>query len=119
MILADTSVWINHLRRSDQQLSRLLNHNQLLMHPFVTGELAIGSLHHRDAFLQKLSELPQAEVMSADNVLQFINRHALHGVGIDYIDVHLLAAAAALPGTRMWTADRRLHAACLRLGIAA
>lgn len=119
MILADTSVWINHFRRSDQQLMLLLKRNQLLMHPFVIGELAMGNLANRDRFLKMLRDLPQSIMISNDEVILFVGLHALHGIGISLIDAHLLASAGSSSGVKLWTCDRRLRVASTRLGICA
>lgn len=109
MILVDTTVWVDHLRADDAQLSALLLSNQVLMHSFVIGELACCNLRNRDELLTLLVDLPQAPVASDAEVLFFIERHRLMGRGIGYIDAHLLAATALSDaGTSLWTRDRRL-----------
>lgn len=105
MILVDTSVWIDHLRRSDEVLVQLLDSGQVLAHPFVIGELALGNLQNRRAVLGALQDLPQAPVATHNEVFRFIDTNALFGIGIGYIDVHLLAAVRLLPGTMLWTRD--------------
>lgn len=117
MILVDTSIWIDHLRQRDAKLSKLLDQCQTCVHPFVTGELALGNLRNRDTILDALRNLPQAPVATEDEVLRFIREHCLHGIGIGYIDAHLLAATRLMPGTSLWTRDRRLLAAATRLGL--
>ena len=117
MILVDTSVWIMHLRHGDVGLGRLLGVGRVLAHPFVTGELALGNLRQRDVVLQALQNLPQAVVAADDEVLRFIGRHALSGLGIGYIDAHLLAAARLTPGASLWTRDKRLATAAKRLNL--
>jgi predicted nucleic acid-binding protein len=118
LILVDTSVWVDHLRSGDAQLVDLLDRTQVLMHPFVLGELACGSLGHRAAILELLQDLPPATVAEPAEVLNFIARHRLHGRGIGYVDVHLLAAVALTEGASLWTRDRRLLTAALTLGCA-
>lgn len=118
MILVDSSVWVDHLRAGDPALTDLLTAGQALTHPFVIGELALGSLRQREAILAALKGLPQAVVAGDDEVLDFIDRHALSGIGIGYVDAHLLASARLSTGT-LWTRDKRLHGAAQRLGIAA
>ena len=86
MILADTSVWVDHLRASDKALVVLLEAGMVLAHPFVTGELALGNLRQREFVLQALADLPHADVATDAEVLHFIERHALFGRGIGYID---------------------------------
>lgn len=118
MILVDTSIWIDHLRGGDEQLIHLLGTGQVLTHPFVIGELALGRLQNRDALLGALQDLPQTPVASEGEVLRFIESNSLFGIGIGYIDAHLLAAVRLAPGTRLWTRDRRLQEASIRLGLA-
>ena len=118
MILVDTSVWVDHFRRGDAQLAGLLERGAVVMHPFVVGEIACGSLADRSAILELLQDLPMAAVAESDEVLGFIERRALHGKGIGYVDVHLLVATALTPGATLWTHDQRLRAAAETLGCA-
>ena len=92
MILVDTSVWVEHLRGRNDELSGLLKSGQVLGHPFVTGEIVLGNLRQRNPILNELRELPQAIVASDDEVLHLINREILFGRGIGYVDAHLIAA---------------------------
>lgn len=92
MILVDTSVWFEHLRSASAILTELLGDGEVLGHPFVIGELALGNLRQRNAFLSNLGDLPQATSASYGEVLQFIEREAQYGRGIGYVDAHLLAA---------------------------
>lgn len=119
MILVDTSIWIDHLRASDERLARLLDAGQVLAHPFVTGELALGNLRNRDAVLGALQDLPQVVMATESEVLRFIAQKGLFGLGIGYIDAHLLAAVLLTPGSLLWTRDKRLLAASAQLGISA
>ena len=118
MILVDTSVWVDHLRHGDAALIDLLERAKVLMHPFVVAELACGSLHNRSSILQVLQDLPAAVLAEGDEVLGFIERHALHGKGIGCVDVHLLASVALTADAKLWTRDKRLHAAAQALGCA-
>jgi len=119
LILVDTSVWIDHLRAGNDTLRRLLERAQILGHPFVTGELALGTLRQRQMVLHALGELPQATVASDPEVLHFIEREALFGSGIGYVDAHLLAAVRLTSDARLWTRDRRLRAIAGQLHLAA
>ena len=119
MILVDTSVWIEHLRSASAILTELLGDGQVLVHPFVLGELALGSLRQRDVFLSDLRDLPQAIVASDGEVLSLIDRRTLFGRGIGYVDAHLLAAARLTAGSKLWTHDRRLQAVAVQLDLAA
>lgn len=108
MVLVDTSVWIDHLRKGDAALRSALEAGQVLMHPFVLGELACGNLNNRADLLSLLRDLPPAPVATDAEVLGFIDRHRLMGRGIGYLDVHLLASATLAAPARMWTRDKRL-----------
>jgi predicted nucleic acid-binding protein len=119
VILVDTSVWIDHLRKGESRLRVLLESGHVLSHPFVIGELAMGSFKQRGVLLQELRNLPQATVAYDDEVLGFITTKALFGLGIGYIDAHLLAAAKLTPGTFFWTRDRRLREVATKLNLAA
>ena len=118
MILVDTSVWVEHLRSASAILSALLEDGGVLGHPFVLGELALGNLRRRDDILRMLRRLPQATSASQLEVLQFIDREALYGRGIGYVDAHLLAAARLTAGSKLWTRDRRLQTVAGQLGLA-
>lgn len=118
MILVDTSVWVEYLQRGNGDLAERLGQGQVLGHPCVRGELALGSLQQRTSILDALQNLPAATVATDAEVLGFIGTHALHGIGIGYVDAHLLAAAKLMPGTRLWTLDKRLQAAAGQLGLA-
>ena len=120
MILADTSVWIDHLRSGDAALAHLLETGRVLAHPFVIGELALGGLRQqRDVILGALRDLPQAVVASDDEVQHLIEHQPLFGLGIGYVDVHLLAAVRLSAGASLWTRDKRLNAVATRQNIAA
>ena len=115
MILADTSLWIDHLRGGDAEFAAWLEGGEVLMHPFVLGELAVGNLNRREALLRDLGRLPQAVVARADEVLSLISREKLHGLGLGYVDAALLASALLTPDARLRTRDRRLQSVADRL----
>ncbi len=119
MILVDTSIWIDHLHRSDAALSTLLNEAQVCTHPMIIGELALGSLQDRSTVLGLLSDLPSAPVATHAEVLLFVDVHALYGSGLSLVDAHLLAAVRLSSADRLWTRDRRLRLAADKLGVAA
>jgi predicted nucleic acid-binding protein len=118
VILVDTSVWVDHLRAGDRTLVRLLENSQVLVHPFVIGELALGNVRQRANLLAELQNLPQAPVASDQEVLRFIELHELFGLGIGYVDAHLLAAVRLSAGSSLWTRDKRLLAIAVHLGTA-
>jgi predicted nucleic acid-binding protein len=119
VILIDASVWINHLRAADERLTALLAEDQVLGHPFILGELALGYLRQRDLILRSLQRLPQAAVASDREVLRLIENERLYGRGIGYIDAHLLAAVRLTPEARLWTRDGPLQRAAAQLSLAA
>jgi predicted nucleic acid-binding protein len=119
VILVDTSIWIEHLRSASAILTELLVDGEVLGHPFVLGELALGNLRQRDEIMLVLRRLPQAISASHLEVLQFVDREALFGRGIGYVDAHLLAAARLTVGTKLWTRDRSLQAVAVQLDLAA
>ena len=117
MILADTSVWIDHLRRGEAELTTLLNQARVLVHPAVIGELALGQLSQRAEILDLLSNLPQATRPTEGEVLSLIETHRLFGRGIGYLDAHLLAATLLTADARLWTRDKRLASAASDLQV--
>lgn len=118
MILVDTSVWVDHLRRGDARLADLLERGAVVIHPFVIGEIACGTLSSRSTVLDLLQDLPAAVIAESAEVLVFIERHVLHGRGIGYVDAHLLASVALTQGAKLWTRDRRLRVVAEELGCA-
>lgn len=117
MILADTSVWINHLDKTNDVMSRLLLGNKIVLHPFVIGEIALGNLKNRDKILGNLLKFNSLPIADEQDVLDMIAIHDLFGIGIGYVDCHLLASAA-LTHSKIWTADKRLAAAAKKLNLA-
>jgi hypothetical protein len=117
MILVDTSIWIDHLRKGNDTLSLALEQDLVLTHPFIIGELACGSIANRQEILGLLGTLPPAIAAGHDEVLQFVGAKHLNGMGIGWIDVHLLASAQ-LSHAPLWTSDARLKRAAESLGIA-
>jgi predicted nucleic acid-binding protein len=117
VILVDTSVWIDHLRKSDAAMFDLLKARKVLTHSLVIGEISVGSYRNRDGILSDLALLPVALAATDSEVLQFISRNKLFGIGIGYIDAHLLAAVQLTPGTALWTRDKRLDSVAAALGL--
>lgn len=107
MILVDTSIWVNHLRRHDAMLAAHLEAGEVLCHPYVIGEVALGLLKQRRQVLDLLAALPSASTVSHDEALAFVEDRKLAGLGVGWVDVHL-AASAVVSRARLWTADRRL-----------
>lgn len=117
MILADSSVWIDHFRTPNERIFQLADEQMLIVHPFVVGELSLGSLRDRGITLRFLNGLPHAPVAHIEEVAEMIERRRLFSRGLGYVDVHLLASAM-LASIGLWTRDRRLREAAILLGIA-
>ena len=110
MLLADTSVWIDHFRRGNATLAGLLNNGEVATHPFVIGELACGHLHARQKILALMAGLPTAAEVTHNEAMIYAETHRLYGRGLGWIDMHLLASAA-ISNIALRTLDRRLAAA--------
>jgi predicted nucleic acid-binding protein len=118
-VLADTSVWVDHLRDGDATLAALLDAGLVRIHPFIIGEIALGHLTRRKTILDALSDLPRLTVATDTEALAFIEASSLAGRGIGYVDAHLLAALKLTPGILLWTRDRRLAKVAAELSLAA
>ncbi|MYB38657.1 MAG: type II toxin-antitoxin system VapC family toxin [Gammaproteobacteria bacterium] len=118
MILADTSVWIDHLNRPDDRMTALVDAGQVLLHSLVIGEVALGNMANRRPRIAELRKLPKIEELDNDTVIAKIEEHELMGRGIGFVDAHLICSALERDGTRLWTHDRRLHEVADELGVA-
>jgi predicted nucleic acid-binding protein len=116
MILADTSVWVDHFRRGNARLASLLRDEQVLVHPLVIGELACGNLKNRTEVLSLLMAMPEAGQASHQEVLRLVETHRLYGRGLGWIDMHMLASAL-LSRSALWTLDAALGRAASALKI--
>jgi predicted nucleic acid-binding protein len=116
VIIADTSVWIEHFRRNLPHLQAKLDFGGILMHSHVMGEIALGSLKNREQVLDSLLKMPQATVAREEEVHLLIKAEKIFGAGIGFLDAHLLASAR-LDGARLWTFDKRLQAVAQRLNV--
>jgi len=116
VILADTSVWVSHLREGNADLVALLVDAEVACHPFIIGELACGNLKNRTEILQLLHLLPSIPPAEHREVLHFIELNRLMGKGLGYVDVHL-AAAATLSAVPIWTLDKHFYEINKRLHI--
>lgn len=112
--LVDTSVWVDHLRRGNAELAALLESGGVCCHRFVIGELACGALHNRTELLGLLGALPRSPLAAHDEVLSLVAERDLAGRGLGWIDVHLLASAL-IGHCRVWTLDKALEVAAIRL----
>jgi predicted nucleic acid-binding protein len=109
VILTDTSVWVDHLRSGDRELQKLLDRGQIVIHPFVIAELALGSLRERAKALALLDLLPQVRVAQINEVRHTMEARRLYNLGIGLIDAHLIASVLINPSTLLWTRDKRLR----------
>lgn len=116
MILVDTSVWVDHLRQGDSRLGVLLEGGEVLVHPFVVGELACGNLKHRRRVLDLLDQLPVLSSVSDAEALHLVESRRLMGKGLGWVDIHLLASCV-VAGARLWTRDRTLATTATSLGV--
>lgn len=119
MILVDTSVWIDHFRRANPALARSLESGAVAVHPFVIGEIALGSLKNRRAIIESLSDLPAVTMATDEETLAFIEDWRLMASGVGYLDAHLLASVRLTAGARLWTKDKKLKSAADALGLSA
>jgi len=119
MILVDTAVWVDHFRKPEDELMRLLDDEHVLSHPFVTGELAMGRFKDRESILLMIQDQPPTCIAEDEEVVRFVTQNNLHGLGLSYIDAHLLVAVQLTPGASIWTRDERLKKAAASLGISA
>lgn len=119
MIVADSSVWIDHFKTANLALSRALADDLVLMHPFVLGELALGTLRNRASTLVNFVSYDSPPIARPEDALVLIETASLSNRGIGYVDAHLLASCLLLENCRLLTRDRRLHTVAEELGIAA
>jgi predicted nucleic acid-binding protein len=117
LILADTSIWIDHFRSGNKELRKHLNEGQIVIHPSIIAELALGLLHERTKTLALLDLLPQVRVAQLSEVRRMIEVRRLYSLGIGLTDAHLIASVFINPSTLLWTRDKRLRKAAEGLGI--
>jgi predicted nucleic acid-binding protein len=108
MILVDTSVWIEHFRKGLKELENLLIEEEVATHPFIIGELACGDINNRSEILSLLQSLTISTTIDLEEYIHFINSHHLMGMGIGFVDIHILASAY-LDSLFLWTIDKKLH----------
>jgi predicted nucleic acid-binding protein len=117
MVIVDTSIWVDHLRKGSLHLEKLLLEEQVACHPLIIGELACGNIKNRNEFLSLIQTLPMAPTINLDEFLYFIEQNRLMGKGIGFVDIHLLAAAR-LSEIPLWTCDKTLKSVSMELNIA-
>lgn len=116
-VLVDTSVWVDHFRQHNSALTKLLEADMVLMHPMVLGELACGTPPARAQTLADIERLQPTQQASLREVLDFIDREKLYGLGCGLVDMALLASTLMTPGIALWTLDKRLCALAERFRV--
>ena len=109
MILADTSVWIEHFRSGNKELRKLLSQGQIVIHPSIIAELALGSLKERTKALALLDLLPRVREAQLNEIRALIEARRLYSLGIGLTDAHLIASVFINPPTLLWTRDKQLR----------
>ena len=117
MILADTSIWVDHLRGNSPEMVNRLTHGQIVMHPFIVAEIAFGSLQNRQQRLGEMDALLEVRVAQLHEVRHMIEAHAIYSKGIGLTDAHLIASCLLTPGTQLWTRDSAMENVARSLGI--
>jgi predicted nucleic acid-binding protein len=117
VILADTSVWVDYLRGGNPEMEKILSQGQIVMHPFIVAEIALGSLRKRRKRLEELDALLEVKVAQLGEVRHMVESRALYAKGIGLTDAHLLASCLMTPGTQLWTLDGAMKKVAKALGI--
>lgn len=117
MILADTSIWIDHFRSDDRRMRPLLEAGQIAIHPYIVAELSLGMLKNRAHTLALLGLLPHVRVAQPAEVRTLIEERSLYGKGIGLIDAHLLASIYLTQPAKLWTRDKRLRTLATSLSL--
>ena len=117
MILVDTSVWIDHLHKAEPTLVDLLARDEVDCHALVIEELALGSIKDRELLLESLVQLRGCPFLTQAEMLALVDAHRLWGRGLSAVDCQLLGSLLLLPGTRLWTRDKRLRTVAGELGV--
>jgi predicted nucleic acid-binding protein len=117
VILADTSIWVDYLRSRNPSMEERLSRGQIVMHPFIVAEIALGSLHNRRKRLEEMESLLEVKVAQLHEVRHMIEAHTLYSKGIGLTDAHLIASCLMTPGTQLWTRDGNLEKVAKAVGI--
>jgi len=116
MILVDTSIWIDHLNNSNDDLIKLLNSNRVCIHPFIIGELSCGNISNRKEILSLFKALPRIEPVLEEEVLRLIENKKLYGIGLGIVNINLIASAL-IHDVKIWTYDKSLKTIAKKLHI--
>ncbi len=115
MILIDTSIWVDHFRKSEPRVAALLAAGQVAIHPFVIGEFIMGNVPSVDRIISFMTCLPLIETVTATDFYAFATTNKIGGTGLGFVDAHLIAALTGRNEASIWTRDKRLAAEALRL----
>jgi predicted nucleic acid-binding protein len=116
MVLVDTSIWVDHFNHKNDKLEILLFEDQVVIHPYIIGELSCGNFKNRNLIISLLKALPKVSLISIDEFYMFIEKHKLYGIGLGYVDIHFLASAY-ISNCSIYTRDKSLSSAANQLGI--
>jgi predicted nucleic acid-binding protein len=116
MVIVDTSIWVDHFNNGCRELELLLNDNKVTLHPFIIGELACGTIRNRKLILSFLNALPIVPVLTSPEYFTFIECNKLTGLGLGFVDIHILGSAV-LVGKKIYTRDKALLNAAEKLGV--
>ncbi|MBY4947570.1 VapC toxin family PIN domain ribonuclease [Cupriavidus respiraculi] len=118
-VLIDTSIWVEHFKQRNEGLVALLEMDLVLTHPMVVAEIACGRPPApRKRTLHDLGLLQECNSASMPELMAFIEREKLYGLGCGLIDLALLASTLITPDARLWTLDRRLMNLAKRFAVA-
>lgn len=118
-VIVDTSVWVDHFKKRNDELIALMQLDRTLTHPMVLAELACGTPPApRASTLGDIALFEAPNQASIQEILEFIEREKLYGRGCGLVDVALLASTLITPAAQLWTADKRLSGLATRFGVA-
>ena len=117
-VLVDTSVWVTHFRQANDTLINLMERDCVLCHPMVLAEIACGTPPApREQTLGDMALLREARLASWVEIMAFIEREKLYGLGCGFVDIALLASACITPEAMLWTLDKKLAGPAKRFDV--
>jgi len=116
-VLVDTCVWVRHFRQRNLRLLDLLENGEVVSHPLVVGELAMGSLKDRQQTLWSLAKLGHPPLATDAEAHQMVEARRLWGRGIQWNDARILASVV-ISGVKLWTVDQPLLEIAGEMGVA-
>ena len=116
MVLVDTSIWIDHFNRKNDELEYLLVENQVVLHPYIIAEIACGNLRQRNLILSLLRAMPSVKILSMDEYFLFLEKNKLYGIGLGFVDVNIVGSSL-LSNCQIYTRDKELNLAASKFNI--